>query len=185
MNPIAFTVPGRPKGKGRARSTRSGRHYTPARTAAAENEIAQLAMIERGSRPLMTGTVVLSIEAVFRVPKGWSMAMTRAALEGRVEYTGKPDADNLTKLIGDALNGVLFVDDAQVQLGRIVRRYGTPERIEVHVEELQTTEALKSPAERRREAKLANPTAYAPRVKKRSTARSTASELLAIGKRVR
>jgi Holliday junction resolvase RusA-like endonuclease len=185
MTEFAFTVPGRPRGKGRHRTTKSGHAFTPKATRAAEKEIATLAMIARPPGPLMTGTVELSIEAVFRIPKSWPNVLRTDALGGRIEYTGKPDRDNLVKLYMDALNGVAWIDDAQVNRGAIVRRYGEPERVEVKVRELQSATGVKSPAERRREAKLASGMVGAKPAKRRAATRSSACEELAIGKRIR
>lgn len=44
----------------------------------------------------------------------------------------KPDADKLLRATLDAFTGVLYADDAQVVEASIVKRYGTPERVEVH-----------------------------------------------------
>ena len=185
MARVAFTVPGRPKGKARHRTTRSGRTYTPAKTAAAEREIAQLFRIAARSLPLMTGAVSLSVEAVFRVPKSWSAKGRANALAGDVPFDGKPDADNILKLVMDALNGVAWVDDCQVHPGPPVRRYGEPERVEVIVEATETPETLKTRSERRREAKVANGMVAPKSRRKRQKAAPAASELLAIGKRIR
>ncbi len=51
---IEFTIPGTPVGKGRARSTRSGRHYTPEATRAYESQVAWLATAARGAAPPIT-----------------------------------------------------------------------------------------------------------------------------------
>jgi Holliday junction resolvase RusA-like endonuclease len=152
---------------------------------AAEREIATLYRLAARSVPLMTGTVCLSVEAVFGVPRSWSRRLRSAALAGEVAYTGKPDKDNIEKLVMDALNGVAWVDDCQVDRGPVVKRYGVPERIEVTVEHVKAADGLKTPAELRREAKVASGMVGAKRPKRRSARNSTASELLAIGKRLR
>lgn len=187
MTRIAFTVDGKPKGKGRPRTSKhGGRPFTPKATAAAEREIAQLARLEMRSAPLMTGTVALSIEAVFKVPKSWSPKLKAAALSGELEYTGKPDRDNIEKLVMDALNGVAWIDDAQVNRGTsVTRRYGAPERVEIVIEELECAEGLKSPAERRRDEKLARGMIASFRAKRRSKPAARASELPATDRRIR
>lgn len=133
----------------------------------------------------MTGTVKLSVEAVFAVPKSFPAKLRAAALAGEVAYTGKPDKDNIEKLVMDALNGVAWVDDSQIDRGPTVKRYGVPERVEVVVEELKAADGLKSPAERRREKKVAEGMTGAKPRKTRQNTRSPASELLAIGRRIR
>lgn len=185
MTSVSFTVEGKPKGKARHRTTRSGHTYTPAATKAAEREIAWTFRKVAGRCPIMTGAVALNVEAVFRVPKAWSWRMREEALEGKIPFTGKPDADNILKLVMDALNGVAWVDDSQVHPEKPIRRYGEPERTEVTLVEQKSSGTLKSPAERRREAKVASGMVGAKRRPRRNTAHSSASELLAIGKRLK
>lgn len=186
MTRIAFMIPGKPRGKGRPRTSKfGGQPFTPAATVAAEKEIAQLARLEMRAAPLMTGTVNLRVEAVFKVPKSWSAKLKAAALSGELEFTGRPDRDNIEKLVMDALNGVAWIDDAQVNRGPVIRRYGDPERVEVTIEELECAEGLKSPAERRREDKLAGGLIHAHRAKRRSKPASRPSELLATDRRIR
>lgn len=52
--------------------------------------------------------------------------------------SGKPDWDNLGKLACDALNGIAFKDDSQVDTGAVTKRprspYGTQPRIDIHIE---------------------------------------------------
>lgn len=158
MTTVRFTVEGRPRGKGRPRFISADRPpITPKATREAEAAIKAAYLSAAGPHcDLMTGTVTLSIEAVFRIPSSWPNKLRAAALNGEVEYTGKPDRDNLLKLPMDALNGVAWVDDAQVNRGPIVRRYGYPERTEIVVFETKADAAVKSPAEARRERKVAS-----------------------------
>mgnify|MGYP002550174241 CR=1 FL=1 len=57
--------------------------------------------------------------------------------EGRADL-GKPDWDNLGKLACDALNGIDFKDDSQVDMGAVTKRprspYGTKPRIDIYIE---------------------------------------------------
>jgi len=53
------------------------------------------------------------------------------------EYpAGKPDATKLLRAVEDALNGVVWKDDAQVVMQFVVKMYGEPARCEVKIEEL-------------------------------------------------
>lgn len=104
---IAFTVPMRPKPKGRPRFGR-GRTYTPKATAAFEGELALRAGAELGGRTLL-GPLELHLTFVFRrtrvAPKG----------KGRAPRTCAPDLDNLAKAVMDALTGAqAWEDDRQV-----------------------------------------------------------------------
>lgn len=184
MAEVSFTVEGRPRGKQRHRSGQ-GRQYTPKETVAAERAIAWAYRCAAGRTPLMTGTIELSVEAVFKVPKSWPQRDRVPALAGEFAYTGKPDADNILKLVKDALNGVAWVDDSQVHPKAPIRRYGDPERIEVRVVERKADGCLKSPAERRREKKVAAGMVGAKGRSTRQKSPSGAPELLAIGKRIK
>ena len=186
MDSVAFTVPGKPRGKQRHATNRfTGRNFTPKQTVAKEREIAQLYRLAARGVPLMTGTVRLKVEAVFAVPKSWATVMREAALEQMLTYTGKPDADNILKLVMDALNGVAWVDDSQVHPEKPIRRYGEPERVEVWLEHVQAADGLKSPAERRREKKVASGMVTPKSSKRRAKRNLSASKLLAIGRRIR
>lgn len=50
-------------------------------------------------------------------------------------HTSKPDGDKLARAIGDALTGIVFRDDSQVAVWRIVKRYGHPARVELEIGE--------------------------------------------------
>lgn len=133
---ITFVVPGQPQGKGRARSTKSGRHYTPAKTVAYERLIAACADDVVGELEGMTGPVELHVIAVFGVPASWSKKKREAALQWDTYPTVKPDADNIAKAVCDALNGVVWLDDSQVVDCRVKKVYGREPRLDVTVAEL-------------------------------------------------
>lgn len=110
MSRVSFTIPGKPFGKQRPRATRRGQIYTPAETVSFER---QVGMIARPHFPKpMTGPVRLTIRAVFALPASWSKR--KAAEHLHQPHTQRPDGDNVTKAIKDALNRIAWVDDAQV-----------------------------------------------------------------------
>lgn len=110
MRRIAFEVPGKPCGKGRPRFG-NGRTFTPGATISAENWIKTCA-VEAGV-PLMEGALEVEVIAVRAIPKSWSKKRRAAALRGAYD-TRRPDGDNIAKLVGDALNGIAWADDAQI-----------------------------------------------------------------------
>ena len=88
---------------------RSGRTYTPRKTADAEKRIRAAWAEKNGSRFAgFEGEVRVSIEIQRPLaksnPKRWV---------GRADLM-KPDADNVAKLVCDSLNGVAYKDDSQV-----------------------------------------------------------------------
>jgi len=63
------------------------------------------------------------IKAQFQIPKSWTKAK-KAAAEADEIYPGKPDIDNIAKIVLDSFNGVVFEDDAQVYDLKVFKRYG-------------------------------------------------------------
>nr|DAF60640.1 MAG TPA: Endodeoxyribonuclease RusA [Podoviridae sp. ctwJH20] len=69
------------------------------------------------------------------VPKSWTMAKRRRAMDG-LEIPGKPDLDNVAKGVLDAMNGVVYVDDTQVVRLVVQKQYSLEPRLEVSVKEM-------------------------------------------------
>ena len=109
---IDITIPGAPVAKGRGRATRTGRVFTPAKTRKAEETLSARAMALLAGVEGLPLAGPLHLEATFTstVPASWP-AKKRAAA---VAPTSRPDVDNLLKLATDALNGIVWVDDAQI-----------------------------------------------------------------------
>lgn len=126
---ISFEVPGKPFGKERPRATRGGRMYTPAKTVAREAAFAKDAA-EHFEAPIV-GPCRVDVIAVFKPAKSWTKKKTREAL-GK-PHTQKPDRDNVEKLVLDALNGIAYVDDAQVWEGYSRKVWGPEEKTIVTV----------------------------------------------------
>ena len=62
------------------------------------------------------GPVEVELVSYFEIPAGWPAWKREAALAGVVRPTGRPDLDNLMKMITDAMgaSGRWFRDDAQI-----------------------------------------------------------------------
>lgn len=101
-----------------------GNHvYTPKPTAEAE-EAMQWIMREQCSQPL-EGPLKLSVYFCFRRPNSWPKAKRDAVDDGEEPwYTGRPDLDNLVKLVKDAGNKVLWQDDSQIVSLEAFKVYG-------------------------------------------------------------
>jgi Holliday junction resolvase RusA-like endonuclease len=121
---VRFTIPGKAVAKGRPRATRSGRMFTPAKTANAEAFIRHLAHDAMQGRPPLIGPVQMTIEVAAPVPASWPKRKQAAALSGAIMPTARPDLDNLCKLVSDALNGICFADDSQVVRLLATKTYG-------------------------------------------------------------
>jgi Holliday junction resolvase RusA-like endonuclease len=135
---LAFTIPGRVSGKGRPKFARRGNFvtaYTPAATRSMEAIVKDFGAQAMAGTDLMTGALRLDIRAFLHHPESWSKKRKAASRF----VTGKPDCDNVAKLIGDSLNGVVWKDDAQISVFLFVRQYVTdgPEQVKITIEELE------------------------------------------------
>lgn len=131
---ITFSVPF-VKAKQRPRMTRYGKVYTPKATHDAETDIAAeykracLRDIGYVPKPWLA-SVKLQVDTFRPLPK------SREYLGAEVD-TLKPDADNILKLVGDALNGVAYKDDSQVIEATVTkhpRERGQSEKTLIRVE---------------------------------------------------
>lgn len=133
---IAFTVPGQPQGKGRAKIVKIGgfsRMATPQKTVAYEGLVAHAAQLAMAGRPMLEGAVSVNLFIDCQVPASWSQKKQRQALAGEVFPTTKPDIDNVVKAIFDGCNGVLWRDDVQAVDCRIRKRYSATPCVRVEV----------------------------------------------------
>ncbi len=132
---IAFTIPGNPVAKGRAKFARRGNFvttYTPEKTVRYENLVALAAQQAMGITPLFETGVELRVIAYMPIPASWSMKKQRAAALGELTPISKPDLDNVVKAIKDGCNKVAWKDDSQVIDLVAKKRYGMP-RVEVAI----------------------------------------------------
>lgn len=133
MAVYTFTVPGKPFGKQRPRVTRTGHAFTPKETVSYEN-LVRMSFVEKYPEFIPTGgPVILSIIAAFPVPPSWTKKKAKAALAGNI-YPGKPDIDNVLKIIQDALNGIAYTDDAQIFHADITKSYAEKPGVTVYME---------------------------------------------------
>jgi Holliday junction resolvase RusA-like endonuclease len=129
---LSFTVPGPIRGKQRAGRRLIGgkvQTFNPPGTAANERLIRQYAAIQmRGKNRRFEGPVGLTIRVFKTPPKSWSPERKATAHF----VTGKPDVDNIAKLVADALD-VIWRDDSQISDLTITRRYDAAERTEIEI----------------------------------------------------
>ena len=91
---------------------------TPKATRAYQGVIKQIACLMMRSRPPLTGPIEMVVTAYLPRPKTVDRELPH------VQGTG--DADNYSKTAQDALNGICFIDDAQICRLVSEKRYGTP-----------------------------------------------------------
>lgn len=135
---IEIRMDGQPIGKGRPRFVRAtGRTYTPEKTARYEDRLAWAAQAVMAGRPLLTGPLGVTVRAHVEVPVSRGKAWRAQALAGIRRPTTKPDADNIAKML-DALNKVVWLDDAQIVALSVFKWYSDRPRIEIDVAELSS-----------------------------------------------
>ena len=132
---ISFEIEGIPVPKGRSRSTRSGHHYTPAKTRAYEQLVALRAR-EAMRGPPLEGPLQVSIWFFMPIPASWSHAKHDRAHSGLIKHTVKPDLSNLAKSIEDGMNGFVYRDDSQIVALHLGKRYSYTPVVWVEVIEL-------------------------------------------------
>lgn len=75
------------------------------------------------------------INAYFAIPKSFSKKKRETALCFGIRPTVKPDCDNISKNICDALNGIAFPDDKQIVSLEVNKYYGEVDKVEVIIHE--------------------------------------------------
>jgi Holliday junction resolvase RusA-like endonuclease len=149
---ITFTVEGEPQGKGRARSfmrksngiaqlgampkigpmPKIG-HYTPKDTRAYEKLIRDTAWLAMRGHQMLDRNIFMQLDAFFSIPKSWSKTDRCLAEDGHLRPTGKPDWDNLGKVFSDAMNKLVYKDDAQIVHCQVAKLYGPVPMVRVTV----------------------------------------------------
>lgn len=82
------------------------------------------AKIEMKGSPPFAGPVEIEAAFFYEIPKSWGRPKRNDAIGGTIKPVGKPDIDNLGKLVMDALKGIVFVDDAQVVSAKGCKVFG-------------------------------------------------------------
>jgi Holliday junction resolvase RusA-like endonuclease len=129
---LEIVLDGSPKGKGRPRFTKTGHAFTPAATRSYEAALRYAAQVEQGEAPPLAGPLAVEVEARMPVPISWPKKRRSDALAGVSAPVGKPDVDNLLKTV-DALNGVVWVDDAQVVDVQVRKVFGEKPALVIRV----------------------------------------------------
>lgn len=136
-----FVIDGKPQGKARARTfynPKLGRvqSMTPENTVLYENFVKQCFMNQvTGERWFNREPLKMTIEAYFPIPVSTTKRDRERIALGQLWPTKKPDADNIAKVICDALNGVAYGDDTQIIILEVLKDFTEENpRVEVYLE---------------------------------------------------
>ena len=120
---IEFRVYGNPKSLQRHRTTKSGHRYDP--SAGDKKDFLALAITHKPKAPL-EGAICLRVNAYFSRPKSHYFTGKRSSVlrdNAPTYHTNTPDADNILKFVGDALNGIFWRDDKQIAFAKVAKWY--------------------------------------------------------------
>jgi len=140
MDVIQFFVPGNPKGLKRHRTTKTGYQYDPNK--ADKSDFLAKAMEHRPDQPLRV-PLALTLVCVFPRPKAHYRTGKHSdeLRDDAPQWYGKaPDADNVVKFVGDALNGIFWHDDRLIAVATVYCVYGVTPGIAVRISEPGDTE---------------------------------------------
>ena len=138
---VEFTVPGPPGHKGRPRFRSMGKYvqvYTDKKTQAYEKLVREC--WEKSKSPKLTGELWVFITGYFAPPKNTTKKARAEMASTTVGYGHKPDADNLAKVVLDALNGTAYDDDNKITLLHVEKVYSEEPRVKVRMVEHERQE---------------------------------------------
>lgn len=136
-----IVVPGKPQGKGRAVPFHRGKFTTmhPSdKTVLYENWI-KICYDRANQDGLIDGPVRLEWIAWFPIPQSAPKKRKAAMFLNEIRPTVKPDADNILKVIMDALNGLAWGDDKQVVEDAGWKFYGDDPRLVITISEVDNS----------------------------------------------
>ncbi|WP_318530768.1 RusA family crossover junction endodeoxyribonuclease [Lacticaseibacillus songhuajiangensis] len=132
---------GEPVGQGRPKFTTHGRFvhaYDPPKSRLYKAKVARAA--RRVCKAPYTKPVKVTLDIYRPIQKSGSKALRAAKAAGDVLPVVKPDIDNVFKAVTDAVKGIAWVDDNQICVAVISKRYSDTPRIEMKIEEIKTNE---------------------------------------------
>jgi Holliday junction resolvase RusA-like endonuclease len=135
---VTFGVDGIPVAKGRPRFARQGsfvKTYTDQKTLGWERQVQEAATIAMGSSEPLETPVTLYLYFRLPIPASWSKKRQERAKAEEERPAKKPDWDNLSKAVCDALNGVVYKDDGQIISAHIKKVYSTVPGVDIMVSE--------------------------------------------------
>lgn len=134
---ISFTIPGKPIAKKRPKFARMGgfvKTYTPKETLNYESEVRLYFNLSKPKQFVpFDGAVAMKVCAYFPIPKSTTKKMRALMETEKYPHIKKPDQDNISKIISDALNKVAYRDDSQVSDAIVRKRYSKVPRVEVFI----------------------------------------------------
>ena len=130
---IDLTIPGNPVGKQRARITRRGHAFTPAKTVNYEALVKQTFAAKYPDFVPMPGPVRM-ILSIYLMESQETQRKIKKSI-ATIYPTIKPDLDNVFKTCADGLSGLAYVDDKQIISVYAEKKYSLRPCVEIIVAE--------------------------------------------------
>lgn len=111
--------------------------YTPKETVDYEALVSAAAKRAMAGRAPLAGPVEILLELRMPIPVSWSKKKQVAASAGQVRATKKPDSGNVQKAIEDAMNEIVYVDDAQIVVTTVRKLYHAEPCVVIAVREVE------------------------------------------------
>lgn len=145
MKKLTFFIPGKVKPQARPRTITKGkggrplgfaRTFIPRDTRDYQAWIKSCAMDAMNGSALMDGPLHLTVIIQVSPPKSWSGKRKSLAISGEIHPTKRPDRNNIEKALEDALNEIVWKDDAQIVRWTGAKIYSDDPGVAVTVSEL-------------------------------------------------
>lgn len=160
---LCFELPGKPGHKGRHRSrivvpkeawtyprdprapkymTEAGvkkiwiQQYPDPQTESYESVVSEYAGLLMRGNPPTTKPLALMVHAFREIPMSWSARDREGALVGAIRPTSRPDGDNYLKMVQDALNKVVYMDDSQIVNASVLKEYSDKPALRIELREM-------------------------------------------------
>ncbi len=136
---IEFEILGKAKAKQSFKIGRDGFKYTPADIKSYANWV-RLSFMQKYPKHLPSvfheKQLFVEIDVNVAIPKSFSKTKKELAMSGMIRPITKPDCDNVSKNLCDAMNGVVFPDDKQIVSLIVTKWYSDIEKVTVKIKEI-------------------------------------------------
>ena len=131
--PIVIEMDGEPVAWARTRVNPGRRFFTPKAQRDYATSLQWAGKQAMRGQPLLTGPLSINVVARLPIPASWTIKKKDEARAGDLLPTGKPDYDNISKMVGDALNAIVYCDDAQICKAIVTKVYSDNPGLRIEV----------------------------------------------------
>ena len=132
-----FNIPGEPKGKVNMKPIKMGNHLSLCNP---QHNVNYMSLVRDAwfsggfDRIPDEACIRMTINATFSIPTSISKRRKQMMALNVIRPTKKPDCDNISKVICDALNGVAFHDDSMIVTLNVTKSYGDFPQVAVQLD---------------------------------------------------